>query len=101
MVTGLLRADLPGEDLGIEEWSEVQDNHAFAFCLLVSSHLGIGGCKKRMGLQLNGAGGTAGEGAVTALDRFGVAAKENWRGQSEASLLAKAGPLLLCPPMLI
>ena len=78
MIASFLRAKLPGEDLGIER-EEMHDDHPLALGILSSPHLGIGGRKKRMRLYLDCSSGTAGEGAIAALDRFGVAAKEKIR----------------------
>src|SRR5215472_10938553 len=78
-VAGFLRAELPRKDLSIEKRGEVHDDGAFALGILVSSHLAIGGSEKRMRLHLDRPSGTTGEGAITALDRFGVAAKEKIR----------------------
>ena len=76
MVTRLLRAELCCEALGIEERREMRDDNALAFGVLVSTHFRICGRKKRMRLCLDAASGVAGEGAITGLDRFAVAAKE-------------------------
>ena len=79
VLAGLLRAELSSEDLGIKKRGKMQDNDALALGILVPTHLGIGGRKKWMRLQLDGTGRAAREGAITALDRLGVAAKEKIR----------------------
>jgi hypothetical protein len=79
VVAGLLGAELLGENSRVEERGKVHDDDTIALGILVSSHLGVGGSKERTGEHLNAAPGAAGESAVTALDRFGVAAKEKIR----------------------
>src|SRR5215472_13378561 len=76
MVAGRLCAELCRKAAGIEKRREMGDNNALAFGVLVSAHLRICGCKKRMRLSLDAASGATGEGAITGLDRFAVAAEE-------------------------
>jgi hypothetical protein len=43
----------------------MQDDDPLALGILIPAHLGIGGCKMRMRLHLDGTCGAAGEGAIT------------------------------------
>ena len=52
MVARLLCAELSGENPCIEERGEAHGDNALAFSILVSSHLGVGGRKKRTGEHL-------------------------------------------------
>src|ERR1700751_5126700 len=76
MVARLLRAELYCENPCIEERRETHHDDALAFGVLISSHLGIGGRKKRMNEGLAVASGAPGEGAVTGLDGVVIAAEE-------------------------
>jgi hypothetical protein len=76
MVAGLLSAELSGESPCIEKRGEMHDDNALALGILVSSHLGIGGRKKRMRYHLDAESGAARDGAVTGLNRFAVTAEE-------------------------
>ena len=76
MVAGLLSAELSGESPCIEKRGETHDDDALALGILVSSHLGIGGRKKRMRYYLDAESGAARDGAVTGLNRFAVTAEE-------------------------
>ena len=76
MVARFLRAELCGESPGIEERRETHDDHALAFGVLASSHLGICGRKKRMCERLAVASETPRQGAVTGLDSVTIAAEE-------------------------
>src|SRR5712675_93384 len=76
LVAGLWRTELPGKTLGIEERRQARDNGAFARGILVSFQLGIGGCEHWTRHHLDVAAGVAGEGTVTSLDGFAVAAEE-------------------------
>jgi hypothetical protein len=78
-VASLLRAELPRENLGIEERGEVQDDGTLALRILISSHLAINGREKRARLDLYCSSGTARQGAITALDGLGVATKKKIR----------------------
>jgi len=76
MIARLLRAELPGENPGIEERGETHDDDALALGILVSSHLRISGRKKRMDERLNKLSRASGESALTGLDGLAVAAEE-------------------------
>src|SRR5215210_6197022 len=76
LVARLLRAELPGKPLGIEEWRQTRDNGALTRGILVSAQLRIGGCEYWTRHHLDAAAGVAGEGAVAGLDRFAVAAEQ-------------------------
>ena len=62
--------------LCIKERGETHDDDALALRILVSSHLGVCGRKKRMRYHLDAASWAARDGAVAGLNRFTIPCKE-------------------------